>query len=162
MRNKRRARALPASGPPLTGEKTMFARVLPPAAILLATLSSPVRAADVPPATLYVRCGKLMSSADEPLRGPLTMIVKGGTIAAIAESLPVPEGARELDLSRYTVVPGFIDSHIHLWTGPFVPGTTPSFGLQALRAQKALEDALQLGASERLGIAARRRLRHEI
>jgi hypothetical protein len=55
-----------------------------------------VRAADIPPTTIYVRCGKLMSSADEPFRGPLTMIVKDGTIAAIAESLQVPDGPHEL------------------------------------------------------------------
>jgi hypothetical protein len=108
-------------------------------AIFSAALSAPVHAADVPPTTLYVRCGKLMSSADEPLRGPLTMIVKGKTIAAIAESLPMPEGAREFDLSPYTCVPGFIGSHVHLWTGPYTPETTPSYGLQVLRAQKALE-----------------------
>ena len=123
----------------------MLAKLALRTLILSAALSASVRAADVPPDTLYVRCGKLMSSADAPLRGPLTMIVKGKTIAAIAESLPMPEGAHELDLSRYTVVPGFIDSHIHLWTGPYTPGTTPSFGLQALRAQKTLEHALQLG-----------------
>jgi imidazolonepropionase-like amidohydrolase len=123
----------------------MLAKIALRTLILSAALSASVRAADVPPDTLYVRCGKLMSSADAPLRGPLTMIVKGKTIAAIAESLPMPEGAHELDLSRYTVVPGFIDSHIHLWTGPYTPGTTPSFALQALRAQKALEHALQFG-----------------
>jgi imidazolonepropionase-like amidohydrolase len=123
----------------------MTAKVVLRALILSIALSASARAADVPPATLYVRCGKLMSSADEPLRGPLTMIVKGRTIAAIGKSLPMPEGAQQLDLSRYTVVPGFIDSHTHLWTGPYTPGTTPSYGLQALRAQKALEHALQLG-----------------
>lgn len=129
----------------LPKEIAMLAKTVLSTAILSAALSAPVHAADVPPTTLYVRCGKLMSSADEPLRGPLTMIVNGRTITAIAESLPMPEGARELDLSPYTCVPGFIDSHVHLWTGPYTPGSTPSYGLQALRAQKALEYALQLG-----------------
>ena len=40
----------------------------------------------------------------------------------------MPAGARELDLSRYTVFPGFVDAHIHLWTGPRTPGLMPSYG----------------------------------
>jgi len=97
------------------------------------------------PATLYVRCGKLMTSASEPLTGPMTMIVVGGKITAIGKSLPVPAGAQELDYSQYTVVPGFIDSHIHLWTGGQTPGSSPSYGLQTLRAQKAVGYALRSG-----------------
>ena len=95
--------------------------------------------------TLYVKCGKLMTSAAEPLSGPMTMIVTGGRITAIGKSLAVPAGAQELDYSNYTVVPGFIDSHIHLWTGPQTPGTSPSYGLQTLRAQKAVAYALRSG-----------------
>jgi imidazolonepropionase-like amidohydrolase len=102
-------------------------------------------AADAPTAPLYVRCGKLMVSADEGLKGPTTMIVENGKITSIGVSGAVPIGARQLDLSRYTVVPGFIDSHVHLWTGPYTPGTTPSASVQVLRAQKAMEYALKLG-----------------
>jgi len=56
----------------------------------------------------------------------------------------VPAGAKELDLSQYTVVPGFIDSHIHLWTGSR-GDSSPSYGLQTLRAQKAVDYALRSG-----------------
>ncbi len=110
-----------------------------------AVLGASALAANTASTTLYVRCGKLMSSASEPLKGPITMVMKDGKVAAIGESLQIPVGGKELDLSRYTVVPGFIDSHVHLWTGPYTPGTTPSYGLQALRAQKAMGYALKLG-----------------
>jgi len=102
-------------------------------------------AADPVAKTLYVRCGKLMTTATDPLKGPTSIVVTNGRITAIGQSLPVPAGAEELDLSNYTVVPGFIDSHIHLWTGPRVPGTSSSYGLQTLRAQKAVAYALKSG-----------------
>ena len=95
--------------------------------------------------TLYVKCGKLMTSASEPLQGPMTMIVSGGRITALGKSLAMSAGAQELDYSNYTVVPGFIDSHIHLWVGSQVPGTSASYGLQTLRAQKAMAYALRSG-----------------
>ena len=113
--------------------------------LALACSSIASRAADLAPKTLYVRCGKLMTSASDPLRGPTTIIVIDGKITDIGQSLAVPAGAQELDLSQYTVVPGFIDSHIHLWTGGQGLGSSPSYGLQTLRAQKAVGYALRSG-----------------
>ncbi len=114
-------------------------------AVLTMCLATTMWAADRQSTILYVRCGRFMGSASEPLKGPTSMIVTNGTITAIGDSLPVPQGATELDLSQYTVVPGFIDSHIHLWTGPRIPGTSVSYGLQTLRAQKTMEYALKSG-----------------
>jgi imidazolonepropionase-like amidohydrolase len=113
--------------------------------LALACSSIASRAADLAPKTLYVRCGKLMTSTSEPLRGPTSIIMIDGKITAIGQSLAVPAGAQELDLSQYTVVPGFIDSHIHLWTGGQGSGSSPSYGLQTLRAQKAVAYALKSG-----------------
>jgi imidazolonepropionase-like amidohydrolase len=84
-----------------------------------------------------------MTSADAPLKGPMTLIVTNGRITAVGENLPIPAGAQQLDYSAYTVVPGFIDSHIHLWTG--AQGGSPSYGLQTLRAQKAAAYAVESG-----------------
>ena len=115
--------------------------------LVLAVTSFPsyIRAAEPTAKILYVRCGKLMSSAADPLKGPTSIVVTDGKISAIGSSLPVPAGAEQIDFSHYTVVPGFIDSHIHLWTGPRVPGSSSSYGLQTLRAQKAVEYALKSG-----------------
>jgi len=110
--------------------------------VVSATLfATAARAADAAPKVLYIRCGKLMTSADAPLKGPSTLIVTDSHITAIGDNLPVPDGAQQLDYSAYTVVPGFIDSHIHLWTGT----GNPSYGLQTLRAQKAVAYALDSG-----------------
>nr|WP_255551360.1 amidohydrolase family protein [Granulicella sp. dw_53] len=109
---------------------------------LLPTIS---HAAEPTGTTLYVRCGKLMTTVSDPLKGPTSIIVTNGRITAIGQSLAVPAGATELDLSKYTVVPGFIDSHIHLWSGPRTHGSSASYGLQTLRAQEAVAYALKSG-----------------
>lgn len=115
------------------------------ALVFAVSLTPSALAAETPSSTLYVRCGRLMISADEALKGPTTMVVKNGKIAAVGVALPMPVGSQELDLSRYTVVPGFIDAHIHLWIGEQVDGKAISYGLEALRASKAMEYALKRG-----------------
>jgi imidazolonepropionase-like amidohydrolase len=92
---------------------------------------------------VYVRCGKLIFDASKPPMGPATMVITDGKITAIGASLPVPANAHELDLSKYTVVPGFIDSHIHIYTEP--RGQYPSVGLEALRGSKDMQYALDSG-----------------
>ncbi|MGQ9572742.1 MAG: N-acetylglucosamine-6-phosphate deacetylase [Dehalococcoidia bacterium] len=42
-----------------------------------------------------------------------TVILDGGRIAAVGKGLPPPAGAQVVDLSGLTLVPGFIDIHVH-------------------------------------------------
>jgi imidazolonepropionase-like amidohydrolase len=123
----------------------MMKRTAAAALALAATLLTGTAFAADPPKTLYVKAGKLMTSAAEPLKGATTMIVVDGKITEIGSSLAVPAGAEVVDLSQYTVVPGFIDSHIHLWTGPRLLGNNLSYGMQTLRAQRAMKYAITSG-----------------
>lgn len=46
-----------------------------------------------------------------------TIVIENGKIAAIGASLPVPAGAKVLDLTGHTAFPGLVDMHGHLYYG---------------------------------------------
>ena len=74
--------------------------------------------------TTAVRAGRLF----DPKSGQMTMnqvvLIQGDRITQVgpAASVSIPSGARVIDLSRATVLPGLIDGHVHL--------TDASIGLQ--------------------------------
>ena len=54
------------------------------------------------------------------------VVVRGQRIVAVGAKVAVPEGAREIDLTRYTALPGLIDLHTHVtYYWDRTPGTTP-------------------------------------
>jgi len=71
-------------------------------------------AAPPPAAVIFVRAARLIDGrGGEPL-APAMVRVEGDRIAAVASTLPVPAGARVIDLGEATLLPGFIDLHTHL------------------------------------------------
>jgi imidazolonepropionase-like amidohydrolase len=113
------------------------------------------------PNVVYVRCGKLIYDAEKAPMTNAAVIITDGKITAVGTDLAVPNGATQVDMSSYTVLPGLIDAHIHIWTGP--RSASPSEGVEALRAQKAMSYALGagiaavrvLGTSDFLDVALR-------
>ncbi len=66
-----------------------------------------------------IRAGRLIDGTGaKPLRDAL-VIVEGDRITAVGAGLEPPPGAKVIDLSDRTVLPGFIDCHVHL-TGRYV------------------------------------------
>jgi imidazolonepropionase-like amidohydrolase len=80
-----------------------------------ATAPSRVQAEE---ALVYVKCGRLFDGTSATLRDGVGIVVRGGVIADIGPSLPVPAGATVLDLGRFSVVPGLIDAHTHVALHP--------------------------------------------
>jgi imidazolonepropionase-like amidohydrolase len=69
--------------------------------------------------TIVVHAGRLISDASRPATGPSTITVVDGRISSISEGhQPAPAGARLVDLSDKTVLPGLIDTHVHLSGDP--------------------------------------------
>ncbi len=93
--------------------------------------------------TTFVRCGKLIADAEQPAIDQGDVIITAGKITAVGRDLTVPAGAQQQDLSQNTCIPGLIDAHIHIWTGP--RGKYPSLPLATLRASKAMAYALDSG-----------------
>jgi len=90
----------------------MFARFL--VAFALAIAAAPAAAE-----TVVVHAGRLIADASQPARGPSTITIVDGRIRSVAAGLqPAPAGARLIDLSSRTVLPGLIDTHVHLASDP--------------------------------------------
>ena len=78
-----------------------------------------------------VRAGRVIVDANKPALGASTIAVRDGRIVAVAAGNPdaralVPdlkpdEPVKEIDLSSKTVLPGLIDSHVHLSSDPDTP-----------------------------------------
>ncbi|HEU0135326.1 MAG TPA: amidohydrolase family protein [Allosphingosinicella sp.] len=69
--------------------------------------------------TVVVHAGRLIADASRPAAGPSTITITDGRITAVAPGLtPPPAGARLVDLSTKTVLPGLIDMHVHLSGDP--------------------------------------------
>jgi imidazolonepropionase-like amidohydrolase len=81
-------------------------------ALLLTTcfLSAPALAE-----TVVVHAGRLITDAAKRPLGASTITIVDGRISSVSEGLtPAPAGARLVDLSTKTVLPGLIDTHVHL------------------------------------------------
>lgn len=82
--------------------------------LLLAALPSALAAE-----TIIVHAGRLITDASRPASGPSTVTITDGRITAVAPGhAPAPPGARLVDLSTKTVLPGLIDTHVHLTGEP--------------------------------------------
>lgn len=65
--------------------------------------------------TIVIRAGRLVTDAALAARGPSSIVVTDGRIVSIgAADMAPPAGARIVDLSTRTVMPGLIDAHVHL------------------------------------------------
>ena len=62
-----------------------------------------------------IRAGRLVDVERGEVRRDQLIVIRGDRIAAVEPgSTRPPAGARLIDLSRYSVLPGLIDCHAHL------------------------------------------------
>ena len=90
----------------------------PMLAAALAFAAVPAAAADV----AIVHAGRLMAVPGAPVRSAQTVVIRDGRVAAIipgyaegaAAGVAATDAVRTYDLKDFTVLPGLIDSHVHI------------------------------------------------
>jgi imidazolonepropionase-like amidohydrolase len=85
-----------------------------------------------PNQVVAIRAGRLFDSRAGTIQNNQVVLIRGDRIAEVGPAVQIPQGARVIDLSTATVLPGMIDGHVHVNTG----GNTP-----AQRALIALANA---------------------
>jgi imidazolonepropionase-like amidohydrolase len=66
--------------------------------------------------TVVLKAARIFDGKSKALVQNATVIVLGDKIVDVGSNLPVPEGAKVVDLGDVTLSPGFMDAHTHLTT----------------------------------------------
>jgi len=71
---------------------------------------------DIPRGAVVLRGGRAITMEDDEVIDNADIVVVDNRIRAVGPSgqVEIPGGAREVDVSGHTVVPGFVDTHAHL------------------------------------------------
>jgi len=97
-----------------------------------------------------IRCGLLLNPVDGSITRNAIIVVSGERIAQVGAGAKTPDGARVIDLSAYTVLPGLIDSHTHILLQPedergLPPVITKSQAFRTVQGVAAARKDLEAG-----------------
>ncbi len=83
--------------------------------ISVCLLASPHLAAESAEQVTVIHAGQLLDRPGSAPRGPSSVVIRNGKIAEVLTGYqPGPAGATLIDLKDKFVLPGLIDSHVHL------------------------------------------------
>jgi imidazolonepropionase-like amidohydrolase len=121
-------------------------------ALALTTLTAAALMAQQPPAVMAIKAARLFDGKSESTISDAVVLVEGGRITAAGSGLAVPAGARLVDLGDATLLPGFIDAHVHItdessddWNADTVAGLRRTIPEQTLRAAEFARRTLMAG-----------------
>ena len=91
--------------------------------------------------TVVLRCGWIIDGQSNERVANVSVLVRDGRIVEMGSDVRVPSGARQVDLSESTCLPGLIDLHVHLHAG----GMNRSSAAKALGGLKGAQELLSWG-----------------
>jgi imidazolonepropionase-like amidohydrolase len=90
-----------------------------------------------------IKCGRLIDGKSDSPMMSVTILVEGNKIKEVGKNLTIPAGAKIIDLSNATVLPGLIDAHTHVMLQGDI--TSDDYDVQLLKqsiAYRALRASL--------------------
>jgi imidazolonepropionase-like amidohydrolase len=127
-------------------------------AVALAAALSPGAEAQTTPTdaakaeTIVLKAARMFDGRSDAAVRNAVVVVERGTIKAVGSGLPTPPGARVVDLGDATLLPGFIDAHVHLtgessddWYRAAVEGLRRTVAEKAVRATEFARRTLMAG-----------------
>ena len=72
---------------------------------------------DIPQGALVLRGARVISMNGDEVIENADLVVRNNRIEALGRrgQVAIPEGATEIDVTGKTIVPGFVDTHAHIW-----------------------------------------------
>jgi len=86
-----------------------------------------------------VRAGHLIDPDSGSVLSDQIILIEGAKIQAVGKELAIPAGAKVIDLSDETVLPGLIDCHTHLADGDSIENSEPFNVLKKTASEIVLE-----------------------
>jgi imidazolonepropionase-like amidohydrolase len=108
---------------------------------MVSVFAVPARAQQTaaPEAVTAIKAGRLIDVLDGRVLEKQIILLRGKKITAIGSDVKIPAGAKVLDLSTKTILPGLIDCHSHLADGDQKQNADPFDQLRRTASQLVLE-----------------------